>query len=289
MELIEAAGGVVWRPGDGGGPLVAIVHRPRYDDWSLPKGKVKRGEHPIAAAVREVAEETGVRAAPQLPLPRIHYWSGDRPKHVDYWAMATEEVASFQPNSEVDGVAWLPVTEAADRLTYRHDADLLHDWATLPPVTGTVLLVRHADAGERWSASDGERPLSSRGVADAEALCALLALFSPGRLVSASVRRCRQTLAPLATALNLPIEVGTVFDEEAGDPDAAAAQLRQLTEAAHTTVVCSQRAIIPAVLARLTGDSRSDWRTAKGDGWLVPYAHERLLTVAPLDTQRVRQ
>jgi 8-oxo-dGTP pyrophosphatase MutT (NUDIX family) len=283
--LIQAAGGLVWRRGPGG-TLVAVVHRPRYDDWSLPKGKVKRGEHMVAAAVREVAEETGVRGVPQLLLPRIYYRLGDRPKQVDYWAMATQAVTTFQPNSEVDGLAWLPVTEAIERLTYRHDAELVRAWAALPPVTTVVLLIRHADAGDRWPASDDERPLSGRGEADAEALCRLLALFAPGRLVSASVRRCRQTLEPLAATTGLPIEIGTVFDETAGDVDAAAARLRRY--AGQTTVICSQRAIVAPLLARLTGDSGADWTTGKGTGWLLPYAGERLLTVAPLDAQRVR-
>jgi 8-oxo-(d)GTP phosphatase len=287
--VIEAAGGVVWRSGDGGGPLLAIVHRPRYDDWSLPKGKVKRGEHPLAAAVREVAEETGVRAVPQLPLPRIRYMLGDRPKLVDYWAMATGEITTFQPNSEVDGLGWLPVTEAIDRLTYRHDADLVRIWAALPPVTATVLLVRHADAGDRWPASDHDRPLSSRGLTDAQSLCGLLALFSPGRLVSASVRRCQQTVEPLAATTAMPIEVDRVFDEAAGDPDAAAVALRRYADAGGTTVVCTQRAIMAPLLARLTGDAGSDRTTAKGDGWLLPYAGERPLTAVPLQTQRARQ
>lgn len=284
--VIQAAGGVVWRRGPEG-PLVAIVHRPRYDDWSLPKGKLKRGEHPLAAAVREVAEETGVQGVPQLPLPRIRYWLDGRPKQVDYWAMATVAITTFQASSEVDGLAWLPVTAAIDRLTYRHDADLVRGWAQLPPVTATVLLVRHADAGDRWPESDADRPLSSRGEADAEALCRILALFLPDRLVSASVRRCRQTLEPLAASRNLPIEVSTAFDETTGDPELAAGQLRRL--AVGTTVVCSQRAIIPPVLARLAGDPHSDWATAKGDGWLLPYAGDRLLATAPLDAQRVRR
>jgi 8-oxo-dGTP diphosphatase len=289
VAVIRASGGVVWRPGADGSPLVALVHRPRYDDWSLPKGKLDRGEHPLAAAVREVAEETGVRAVPQLRLPQIRYLRDGRPKVVDYWAMMAEAITTFQPNSEVDGLAWAPVTEAVDRLTYAHDADLVHYWATLPPVTATVLLVRHADAGDRWPASDDARPLSSGGVTDAEALSRLLALFAPTRLVSASPRRCRQTLAPLASARHLPIEVGEAFDETAGDPAAAAARLRRHAEAGGTTVICSQRTVIPPVLAQLTGDSGADWATAKGDGWLLPFHGTRPIAAAPLETRRVRQ
>jgi 8-oxo-(d)GTP phosphatase len=287
-QPIHAAGGVVWRAG-GAEPVVALVHRPRYDDWSLPKGKLKRGEHPLAAAVREVEEETGVRATPRLPLPRVRYWLGDQPKVVDYWEMAVTPagIGEFQPNSEVDGLAWLPVTEAVDRLSYGHDADLLRAWASLPPVTGTVLLVRHTDAGDRWPAGDALRPLSSGGVADARALCRLLALFAPARLVSASPLRCRQTLDPLATDFQLSIEVDPAFDEATGDPVAAGDRLRRFATTGRTTVVCSQRTVIPPALERLAGDA--DYATAKGDGWLLPFAGTDLLSASPLHTKRVRQ
>jgi 8-oxo-(d)GTP phosphatase len=289
-DAIRAAGGVVWRP-DGGAPVVALVHRPRYDDWSLPKGKIKRGEHTLAAAVREVVEETGVRATPEFPLPPVRYWLGERPKVVDYWAMMAVPagIGEFRPNSEVDGLAWLPVTEAVDRLSYGHDAELLNDWASLPPVTGIVLLVRHAEAGDRWPTGDAERPLSSAGVADAQALCALMALFAPARLVSASPVRCRQSLEPLAGALGLPIEVDRVFDEETDDPAAASARLRRLASDGRTTVICSQRTLIPPMLARITGGAGP--RTAKGDGWVLPFAGAGLLppTLVPLHAKRVRQ
>jgi 8-oxo-dGTP pyrophosphatase MutT (NUDIX family)/phosphohistidine phosphatase SixA len=284
---------VVWRPG-AAGPVVALVHRPRYDDWSLPKGKAKRGEHSLAAAVREVAEETGVRAIPQFPLPQVRYWLGERPKLVDYWAMAAPPagIDDFQPNSEVDGLAWLPVTEAVDRLSYGHDAALLRDWASLPPVTGTVLLARHADAGERWPEGDTQRPLSSGGVADADTLCQLLALFAPVRLVSASPLRCRQTLEPLTSAARLPIEVEPLFDELTGDPAGASDRLDRLARTGATTVICSQRVIVPAVLARITGDtghSAPQWRTPKGDGWVLSYTGTGWLPPAPLHAKRVRR
>jgi 8-oxo-(d)GTP phosphatase len=286
QNVIQAAGGVVWRAG-GGAPVVALVHRPRYDDWSLPKGKVMRGEHTLAAAVREVVEETAVRATPQLPLPQVRYWLGDRPKTVDYWAMTAAGIGEFRPNSEVDGLRWLPVTEAIDRLSYSHDAELLRRWASLPPVTGAVLLVRHADAGQRWPAWDAQRPLSSTGEADVEALCRLLALFAPTQLISASPVRCQQTLQPLAAATSSLIEIDPVFDEATGDPDAATERLQRLASTGNTTVICSQRAVIPPVLARITNGAPRP--TAKGDGWLLPFSGTGPLSLVPLRAKQVRQ
>lgn len=285
---IAAAGGLLWRP-DQDRRLVCLVHRQRYDDWSLPKGSVKSGEHPLAAAVREVAEETGQRAVPQLPLPSTRYRVGGVPKVVEYWAMTAVTDSSFAPNSEVDRLAWLPVGEAVRRVRYRHDAALLRRWAALPPVTAVLLLVRHAEAGKRgsWPGPDRDRPLSESGKVDAAALCRLLALFAPARLVSATPRRCRQTMEPFGR----PVELEPALDEEPGDPDAAASRLRQFAADGRVTVACTQGAVIPPVLERLAGaDNRPD-RTAtdKGDGWLLSFAGPRLLAVAPLRAQQVRR
>lgn len=286
--LIRAAGGVVWRPGPDGRAEVCLVHRPRGDDWSLPKGKLTAGEHPLLGAVREVAEETGVQAVPQLRLPRIRYRVRDgTPKVVDYWAMRAQVETPFQPGSEVDRVAWLPVRQAAARASYRHDRMLLRRWAALPAVTAVVLLTRHAHAVKRpeskggWPGPDPSRPLSRRGAAEAAALCHVLAAFAPIRVVSASPRRCVQTMAPLAAARDLAVEVESVFDETTDELDAVTDRLLRLAEpdgrdgprAARCTVVCSQGAVIRPLLARLAGlRGRSRYATAKGDGWLLSFS-----------------
>jgi 8-oxo-(d)GTP phosphatase len=272
---IRAAGGLLWRPGTDGRPLVCVVHRPRYDDWSLPKGKLGPDEHPLAAAVREVAEETGVRARPLQRLPQVRYLVDGATKVVDYWAMSAADGSRFTPGSEVDELCWLPVPDAGRRLTHQLDRDLLHHWARGPLVSAVVLLVRHGYAGERgtWPGPDDERPLTASGFQEAEALRRLLALFLPEALVSASPRRCVQTLAPLAKASGLPIEVDARFDELTSVYAAAAARLVAHAQTRASTVVCTQGAVIPAVLdtlyPRLNGE---DWTTAKGDGWLLPFA-----------------
>ena len=115
---VLAAGAVVFRSGG----QVLLVHRPRYDDWSFPKGKLDPGEHAAVAAVREVAEETGLRVRLGPPLsPQRYEVSGGRTKHVSYWigrAVGGDDVSAYRPNDEIDAVEWVPVEEAADRLSY---------------------------------------------------------------------------------------------------------------------------------------------------------------------------
>ncbi|MEJ3744213.1 NUDIX domain-containing protein [Actinomycetes bacterium KLBMP 9797] len=281
---IRAAGGVVWRT-VGGRIQVCLVHRPRYDDWSLPKGKLDRGEHPLAAAVREVVEETGVRAQPQLRLPSIRYRRDSLPKVVDYWSMRALSATEFTPNSEVDRVRWLAPSTAVRTLTYAHDAQVLRHFASLPRVTSVVALVRHGRAGKRggYPGDDTARPLDAAGRAEARQLAALLSLVAPERLVSASVRRCTQTLEPVAARLGFPVEVDSGFDEPAPGEDparvavGAASRLRALAVAAGGATVCSQGKVIPPALAALAGiGGTKAWATPKGTGWLLAFAGTHL-------------
>jgi 8-oxo-dGTP diphosphatase len=120
MADVRAAGGVVVRDG-----LVALVHRPRYDDWTLPKGKLDNGESFEEAALREVEEETGLRARLVRELPSVNYEVRGRPKVVRYWLMEVESDEGFAVNDEVDEVRWVEPAEARALLTYDRDRDVL--------------------------------------------------------------------------------------------------------------------------------------------------------------------
>ncbi len=123
--MVRAAGCVLWRRAPYDGEVeVCLVHRPRYDDWSFPKGKLKRGEDALAGALREVLEETGFHGRPGARLPTLRYVTGGRPKQVLYWA-AEAVSGSFAANSEVDRLLWLPPGAAATRLTHPRDRPLL--------------------------------------------------------------------------------------------------------------------------------------------------------------------
>lgn len=291
MGPIRAAGGVLWKP-SAGGPLYCVVHRSRYHDWSLPKGKLDGGEHPLAAAVREVREETGVSGHPELRLPQVVYDLPDGvPKTVDFWLMRAGDAVTAPHDDEVDELAWLPVRDAVARVDYPDDVRLLNHVAALPEITTVLPVVRHAHAGKRdaFPGDDAARPLDARGRAEAAALAPLLALFDPQRLLSATPLRCVQTFGPLTELLDLPVVVDPRFDEpapgeELSDRVAQAAAAIADLRCGPRAVICSQGKVVPSLLATLDADrllsdadDLSAYRTPKGTGWVLSFAGDRLI------------
>jgi 8-oxo-dGTP pyrophosphatase MutT (NUDIX family) len=274
-KLIRSAGGVVWRPA-GDDVEVAIVHRDRYDDWSLPKGKLDRGEHLLAAAVREVREETGIVGIPQVRLPSIRYLTGepDTEKTVDFWSMHAFESAGFVANDEVSELRWVSVGEAAGLLTYVHDRGVVTSFAGLPQITGVAVFVRHAHAGsrKRWDGPDELRPLDADGTLQAAALGPLLSLFKPIRVYAAPLTRCIDTVAPIG----LPVRTDTVFAAAtAAPPKAVADRIRRLVAEHQQVVIASQGEVIPPVVAELHAHNVSattTLATPKGAAWVLSFA-----------------
>jgi 8-oxo-(d)GTP phosphatase len=248
---IRAAGAVVWRPGDGG-PEVALVHRPKYNDWTLPKGKCEPGEHVLETAVREVREETGCPVAIGRRLSSSRYKVDGRPKRVEYWVGRCLEPAAFVPGHEIDELAWLPVPAAAARLTYERDVVVLGEFAAGPAATVPWILLRHASAGSRssWRGADLARPLDTRGAADADRLVSLLSCFGAERVVSSAAERCVATVRPLAAAAGGRIEIEPAFTVGVR-PGADAAVLRAaaLVAEQRPVVICAHRENLPLLLA----------------------------------------
>ena len=280
---------------------VAVIHRPRYDDWSLPKGKLATGESELEAAVREVLEETGFHVRVGRPLGVTRYAkvsaSGSRPKVVRWWAMQAEG-GGFFPTREVDDLVWMVPADAADRLTRATDIEVLERFAAVPGPTRTVLVVRHASAGDRaaWRGDDRLRPLDDCGVAQADELVRILSRFEIGRIVSADLRRCTETVALLADAFGLAIERASLVSE-AGYPGhevEAMALIRELGDAEHDAVVCSQGDVIDDLVPRLSTTDGLPFdrpiRAAKGSTWALGLdTGGRLVSVEHLAAPRPRE
>ena len=252
---ILAAGVVVFRKGEDGTEVLA-VHRPKYDDWSFPKGKLDPGEHPAVAAVREVAEETGLDVRLGPPLPWQEYDVAAGRKRVHYWVgrlTGGDDVASYAPNAEVDDVRWIPLAKAKTRLSYPRDR------ATLAEATGRrkrstpLLVLRHAAACPRatWTGDDRERPLSPEGGVRAERLVPLLGAYGVTRLVSSSSRRCWATLAPYADLVDVDLEVRDDLSQRGATGRHVRAQVDRLLARREPAVLCTHRPVLPMVLASL--------------------------------------
>jgi 8-oxo-dGTP diphosphatase len=278
--LIRAAGALVWRDGPDG-PHVAMVHRPRYDDWSWPKGKLDADEDWAAAAVREVLEETGLVVRLGQPLPEAHYTARNgtaRPKVVRYWA-AQVVGGSGALEHEVDEVAWLSLDDATRRLDYERDIDQLSALRSLDRrghlATWPLVVVRHAKAVSRaaWDGPDILRPLTDAGTERAAALTLLLSAYGIQRVVTSSSVRCVATIAPFAEIAGRRIRHRDELSEEGFDADPADAHavLSRLIDSELPTALCTHGPVLPPLLDDLA--TRADSASA---GVLTEAAHDGL-------------
>ncbi|GIH25360.1 NUDIX hydrolase [Acrocarpospora phusangensis] len=279
-DVVRAAGAVIWR-GDEREPEVAVVHRPRYDDWSFPKGKLKPGEHVIAACLREVAEETGLRVVLGRALPPVHYLKDGGLKRVDYWAaqaVGIGDLDALEAVDEVDQVAWLTLDAARRRLTYEWDAGLLRALTAAPLRTTPLILVRHAQAGSRqdWKGDDDRRPLDQVGAAQAETLAGILTAYAPTALVSSPSKRCVQTLKPYATKNDLPVRKEKLLTENNYEPRETLRLIRKLDEPA---VVCTHGKVAPGLLDGICDHRCGDTHLRKGELAVVHRNGDQLVSV----------
>jgi 8-oxo-dGTP diphosphatase len=252
---IEAAGAVIPR-GPAKSPQILLIHRPKYDDWSFPKGKVDPGEHVVTAAVREVAEETGLDIRLSKPLPAQYYsvfpGGKERVKRVQYWGgtvIGRDDISGFRPNSEVDQVRWVSPEKAHQLLTYPHDRRTLVDFLHQHKKTNPLIILRHAKARSRksWRGNDKKRPLTLIGEYQSEQLVALLNAYGVTRLVTSDSKRCSATVAPYADVAHVEIEHTADLSEENSTARSVLDQVEALMEAKEPAVLCTHRPVLPLV------------------------------------------
>lgn len=291
--VISAAGTILVRDGE-----VLIVHRPRYDDWSFPKGKVEGAELLALTAIRECEEETGFLAVlgPNLGIDRYATFEGE--KEVHYWRAHVLEDLGFAPDEEVDKVAWIPLDQATQHLNYPRDLEFLERAVALPP-TSPLIILRHAKAVKRsdfTGEDDGDRPLSGRGRRQSKIITEVLEGFGVEHVISSPMRRCQETVkrfvkhqSATPTLVDAISEWGYEQNPEDLDP---AIELAMNNPA--PTVLCSHRPVLDAILdtvARLGGISTTErtegiWSTKLSPGSFV-VVHRAFHLDGPVDTVKI--
>lgn len=289
--VVEAAGALVWRVRQGRLQVV-LVHRPRYKDWSWPKGKLEPGEHPVTAAVREVEEEAGLEIVLGRPLPGLEYALADgRQKRVHYWAaqvagrpdrpaVHARPPAEHASKDEIDLVRWMDADEAHRRLTRAEDREPLaalveaHGRGRLD--TRALLVVRHGRARRRaaWDQGEGTRPLTETGRHQATALVPVLSAYGVAQVVTSPWTRCHDTVAPYTQAAGL-----TAIDDEplteASHQDAPATTAGTVADVLRTgtdLALCTHRPVLPTVLGVIAEHTRGRVRPLlpESDPFLKP-------------------
>ncbi|WP_026545692.1 NUDIX hydrolase [Arthrobacter sp. 35/47] len=255
---VVAAGALCWRKRQGV-LEVLLIHRPRYDDWSWPKGKIDAGETTPECAVREVQEEIGFTAKLGIPLPSIEYPVASGLKVVHYWAAKAEGLTPKPDGKEVDAFLWCSPERAAELLSNPSDREplsaLVEASATDDLDTWPLIVVRHAKAKPRssWTRAEGERPLAASGRRQALAVSRLLQAWSPERIVSSPWDRCVQTVMPYVKRSNAKLKLVDAITERdaARKPGRARATIEKVFDKRAPVAVCSHRPVLPLILDAL--------------------------------------
>ena len=297
---VYAAGAVLWRE-EKGALLLGLVHRGRYNDYGWAKGKLDPGEVLPQTAVREVAEETGlkVKLGVKLPVQRYNLPSGE-PKEVHFWAARVTDSAlansKFVPHEEVAQVIWAKPEKAASLLSYEADKELLKHVVGLYNKellrTRPFIVLRHAKATPRteWKGPDGKRTLLAAGKAQAKALIPVLNAFGPKRLVTSPWVRCLTTVEPFALKYRLPVIERIALSEygNANGPARTRKVVRDLIETQKPALLCSHRPSLPTIIDEISKDATLGQRKELARGLTLKPGHLMVvhLTVEPKGHRR---
>jgi 8-oxo-dGTP diphosphatase len=271
---VYAAGGVVWRVVDDK-LRVLLIHRTKYRDVTLPKGKVDPGEMLAETAVREIHEETGIRVSLGVPVgvSRYHLPS-KRIKIVHYWAAEATDAAirgsAFVPNKEIAAIEWVSPKKALKRLSYPVDTEILENFIRLVDEgvlrTFPIVALRHAKAvaREEWKGKDAARPLAARGRRQAASIVGPLLAFGVRRIVSSPAARCVKTVAPLSAAIGREIDTNKLISQDAWEDGTSDARtvIGERVRARKPAVLCSHGPVLPDILSELalaTGTLRGSY------------------------------
>ena len=275
--MIRAAGALLWRETQERAIEIALIHRPRYDDWTLPKGKIEEGETALQCAYRELVEETGIKASFTRQLGSIDYVENGEGKRVIFWAAhCALNASTFIANEEVDQLRWLPCEEAMELSTYQSDREMIANFQSQEQRTDTLIILRHAKALERgdWDEPDSQRTLNEVGFDQAQLLIKHLEPFAIDEVYTSDYTRCMQTVTPLAHTRGLSITGVPSLNEQIfeEDPSRAVAFANALKQDEKNILICSHNPVIPTMLRGILNTKLKNKDLIKlepGDAWIV--------------------
>lgn len=285
--VIRAAGAVLWRYSANKKIEIALVHRPRFDDWSLPKGKVEEKESHIACAYREVLEETGYASIFGPQIGQAMYKVPEGKKVVRYWsAQAIGEPVGTIDKNEIDEILWLEVKEARKKLTLDDDRAIVDFFIEFGVQTTPLVLLRHAKALKRdeWDGEDSDRPLDNLGQLQAKRLLPQFYPYSISEIHSSDAYRCMQTVEDLTRALDLNTIIGLDLSEDmySKDKEAALDYVSTLMQEGNRAVICSHNPILPKVLKKLVGKKyfkELDSKLEPAEAWVIHHRDGEVVSV----------
>ena len=292
-EAISAAGAVVWRKHKDNFTEVAIIHRPKYDDWSFPKGKLEVGESLIACAHREVLEETNLQTEFGPHLGQVEYFTPDGLKKVTYWSAKVIAEKPFRTNTEVDQLKWIPITKVIEVLTNETDKEIFDKFVKVKFNSKPFILLRHAKAITRdeWQGEDDDRPLSSSGQNQAMRLLSTYQVFNIDQIHSSDAVRCYDTVKSMAKGLDIKLEVSSKLSESTykKDKEKAFDYVRELIKEDKSILICSHNPILPKMLNKLTKKSEieaDEDKLSPADGWVIHRSGKEIIQIDRLDAPK---
>lgn len=285
-----AAGAIVWRNNKDDSIEVAVIHRPKYDDWSFPKGKCEIGEELIACAYREVLEETNIATEFGPFLGTVDYLTTLGPKQVYFWSAKSVEEKAFTPNAEVDQIKWVELKMARQLLSMESDKEIFDKFIKLNLDTKPLVLLRHAKAVSRdeWQGDDDDRPLDDLGENQARRLLAIYQVFNLSQIHTSDALRCYSTVEPMAKGLGIKLEVTDKLSESGyrKDKERAFDYAKELLKEDSNSLICSHNPILPKMLNKLSKRSdveADEEKLSPADGWVLHRVGKEIIQIDRLN------
>jgi 8-oxo-dGTP diphosphatase len=286
-QVIRAAGAVLWRRLSDDLVQIALIHRPRYDDWSFPKGKVEAGESEIGCAFREVLEETGFETIFGPELCTIEYQVDGITKTVRYWsAQAIGEAKGVMDPQEVDQLIWVTVSDGYEKLSRKDDKAVLKNFEKFGIDTTPLILLRHgkAIAREEWQGDDGDRPLAQLGQLQSMRMLTKYLPFGIREIHTSDAVRCYETVAPMARSLSLDMIYWSELSEYAYEKDKKAAinVVNDIIESETHAIVCGHNPVIPGIVAKFIGKKNFkelDHGLMPGEAWILHHRDGEVIAI----------